>query len=45
MPKKVLNGIVVSDKPNKTITVIVLFGLSLTTIPLKIFLGTFFPPN
>jgi len=25
--------------------VIVLFGLSLTTIPLRIFLGTFFPLN
>ena len=23
MPKKILNGVVVSDKPNKTITVIV----------------------
>ena len=39
MPKKILTGVVVSDKPNKTITVIVLFGLSLTTIPFSIFLG------
>ena len=82
MPKKILTGVVVSDKPNKTITVmverkyshpvlkkvikvrknynahdenntfktgweyflstitvIVLFGLSLTTTPVKIFLG------
>ena len=56
MPKKILTGVVVSDKPNKTITVmverkyshpvlkkvikvIVLFGLSLTTTPVNIFLG------
>ena len=39
MPKKILTGVVVSDKPNKTITVIDLFGLSLTTTPVKIFLG------
>ena len=39
MPKKILTGVVISDKPNKTITVIVLLGLSLTTTPFKIFLG------
>ncbi len=37
MPKKILSGVVISDKPNKTVTV--LFGLSLTTTPVKIFLG------
>ena len=40
MPKKILTGIVVSDKPNKT--VIVLLGLSLTTTPVNIFLGIYF---
>ena len=39
MPKKILTGVVVSDKPNKTITVIVLLGLSLVTTPVSIFLG------
>ena len=37
MPKKILTGIVISDKPNKTVTV--LFGFSLITIPVNIFLG------